>query len=184
MARQTGPQAGWPGTTVRQTGSQAGLPGNGRPPRHLQPGTNQDVPDDGPAELPGRPAPRPDGPAPAGSLAICNRAQNRSVPALAWPLTRRLPAGPAPSPADRTCCRMVRPPARLTGCFDQMLRWQVRKRLVFLPCYIYPFLLLRMVRHYKISVLELSLSYSILASTKSSGSPSSSTQTQIPLGNS
>ena len=36
----------------------------------------------------------------------------------------------------------------------------------------------------KISVLELSLSFSILASTKSSGSPSSSTQTQIPLGNS
>ena len=184
LVRQTGCLAGSPGKTARQTGSLAGRPGNDRLPRHLQPGAKQNVPGAGPAEQSGRPAYRPDGPATAGSLASCNRAHNRTNPALAWPLIRRLPAGPAPSPADRTRCRTVRPPARQTGYFDQMLRWQVRKRLVFLPCYIYPFFLLRTVRHYKISVLELSLSYTIVASTKSSGSPPSSIQTQIPLGNS
>ena len=91
----------------------------------------------GPAQRSGRPALRPDCPATAGPLAICNRAQNRTCltmarqncPAGRLPgrTARRLPAPspsatghktgvsrrwPGPSPGG---CRPARPPARQTG---------------------------------------------------------------------
>ena len=52
--------------------------------------------------------------------------KNRSLPVLAWPLARLLPAVPVPRPVDRTLDRLVRSLTRQTGYFVQKLRWQVR----------------------------------------------------------